>query len=169
MIVIGVDAHKATHTLVCVNGATGEQLGELTADANSDGHQALREPDLPRARLAGPEREIALLVDYRADLVAESTRLQGRLRWLLHDLAGLEPSARGLSNDGILVKLGRSLARREPTVQVRICREHVGRLRELWRQIKSIERDLLALVRRHGAELLAIPGCGVITAARLIA
>ena len=41
MIVIGVDAHKATHTVVCVNRATGEQLGELTADANEDGHRAL--------------------------------------------------------------------------------------------------------------------------------
>ena len=242
MIVIGVDAHKATHTVVCVNGATGEQLGELTAEAAVDGQKALlrlaerhgaddgrvwaiedcrhvsgalerfllrsgetvlrvppkmmagerkaarsygksdsidalaiaraalREPDLPRARLAGPEREIALLVDYRADLVAESTRLQGRLRWLLHDLdPGLEPAARGLSNDGVLVKLTRRLARLEPTVQARICRELVRRLRELWRQIKTIEADLLPLVRRHGAELLAIPGCGTITAARLIA
>src|SRR4051812_1348858 len=41
VIVIGVDAHKATHTVVCVNGATGEQLAELTADAIVDGHQAL--------------------------------------------------------------------------------------------------------------------------------
>src|SRR3954454_13356102 len=41
VIVIGVDAHKATHTVVCVNRATGEQLGELTAAANEDGHLAL--------------------------------------------------------------------------------------------------------------------------------
>jgi hypothetical protein len=40
---------------------------------------------LPTAVLAGPEREIKLLLDHRQDLIAERTRIQNRLRWLLHD------------------------------------------------------------------------------------
>jgi len=40
---------------------------------------------LPVARLDGPAREIKLLLDHRDDIVGERTRIQNRLRWLLHD------------------------------------------------------------------------------------
>jgi DMSO/TMAO reductase YedYZ molybdopterin-dependent catalytic subunit len=40
---------------------------------------------LPVAQLEGPAREIKLLLDHREDLVAERTRIQNRLRWLVHD------------------------------------------------------------------------------------
>ena len=55
-------------------------------DAACVARAALREPQLPEARLAGPERELRLLADHRDDLVAERTRICGRLRWHLHDL-----------------------------------------------------------------------------------
>jgi hypothetical protein len=55
-------------------------------DALSMARAALREPDLPVARLDGAEREIRLLVDHREDLVAERTRFISRLRWHLHEL-----------------------------------------------------------------------------------
>ena len=241
MIVIGVDAHKATHTVVAVEQGTGRLLGEATVEAreagfvrvlafagrHGDGERIwaiedcrhvsgglerfllragetvvrvppkmmaserraarsfgksdsidalavarafLREPDLPLARLDGPEREIALLVDYRADLVAESTKLQSRVRWLLHDLdPELAPADRGLRNEGVLVTLARRLARRPQTAHVRVCRDRVKRLRELTRQIKALERELAPLVAKQGAPLLEIPGCGLVTAARLLA
>ena len=156
MVVIGVDAHKRTHTASAVEEATGRALGDVTVPADGDGHlrllefarghseqrlwavencrhvsgalerfllgagetvlrvppnmmsgarksertrgksdpidatavagAAIRQPDLPRVFLAGPEREIALLVGHRAHLVHERTRLSKRLRWLLHDL-----------------------------------------------------------------------------------
>jgi transposase len=56
-------------------------------DALSVARAALEEglDTLPMAQLAGPEREIKLLLDHREDLVAEGTRIQNRLRWLLHD------------------------------------------------------------------------------------
>jgi len=37
MIVIGVDTHKRSHTLVAVDAATGGVLGERTVSANDDG------------------------------------------------------------------------------------------------------------------------------------
>jgi transposase len=46
---------------------------------------ALREPNLPTARLDGVERELRLLVDHREDLVGERTRIISRLRWHLHE------------------------------------------------------------------------------------
>src|SRR4051812_25762706 len=41
MIVIGVDAHKRTHTAVAGCEATGRQLNELTGEATDAGHQRL--------------------------------------------------------------------------------------------------------------------------------
>ena len=42
MIVIGVDAHKRSHTFVAVD-AVGRKLGEKRCDATTDGHlEALR-------------------------------------------------------------------------------------------------------------------------------
>ena len=55
-------------------------------DALAVARAALREPDLPVARLDGPDREIRLLVDYRESLVKDRTAAQNRLRWRLHEL-----------------------------------------------------------------------------------
>jgi hypothetical protein len=42
MVILGVDAHKRTHTLVAIDDA-GRKLGERMAAATTDGHlQALR-------------------------------------------------------------------------------------------------------------------------------
>jgi transposase len=64
-------------------------------DALAVARAALREPDLPVARLDGVERELRLLVDHREDLVAERTRIIARLRWHLHELdPGWTPPAK---------------------------------------------------------------------------
>ena len=55
-------------------------------DALAVARAALREPDLPVARLDGVERELRLLIDHREDLIAERTRIISRLRWHLHEL-----------------------------------------------------------------------------------
>ena len=74
-------------------------------DALAVARAALREPDLPVAKLDGPEREVRLLVDHREDLVGERTRMISRLRWHLHELdPGNEPAARTLNH---LRNLGR--------------------------------------------------------------
>jgi transposase len=139
-------------------------------DALAVARAALREPSLPVARLEGGEREMRLLVDHREDLVAERTRVQQRLRWHLHELEPeLELPAGCLDRRVWLERLARRLARREQTVQIEICRELVGRCRELTRRAAEIERELGALVRTQAAPLLAVPGCGVLTAAKLVA
>ena len=240
MIVIGVDAHKRTHTAAAVEEVSARALGDVTAVADEEGYRqllafavghgdqrtwaiedcrhasgglerfllgagetvlrvppslmanarkgartggksdpidalavaraAIREPDLPRAFVAGPEREIALLVNYRSRLVSERTRHSKRLRWLLHDLEpGLEPAGRTLSNLGTVRALERRLARRERCAAVRIARDLLVQIRGLTVRINDLRAELAVLVRRHAPGLLALTGCGTLVAARILA
>ncbi len=138
-------------------------------DALAVARAALREPSLPVARLAGAEREIRLLADHRDDLVQERTRIQQCLRWHLHELEPeLELPAGCLDRRVWLERLGRRLARSERSVQVRICRELVARCGELSRRAAELERELARLVSAQAPTLLELPGCGVLTAARLV-
>jgi transposase len=139
-------------------------------DALAIARAVLREPNLPIARLDGPEREIALLLDYRANLVVERTRMQARIRWLLLELdPALDPAGRSLSLLSTLEALKRRLAKQPPSVLLRICLELLARIRELTLQIHRLERELRPLVRRHAGPLLALPGVGTLNAARLLA
>ena len=240
MVVIGVDAHKYTHTAVVVEEATGRAGKDVTVPASEDGHlelldfarrqgeqrlwaiedcrhvsgalerflleagetvirvppnmmararktervrgksdpidatavarAAIREPDLPRAFLAGPEREISLLINHRWQLIIERNRVSKRLRWLLHDIdPALEPPGRTLSQLGTIKRVDRRLTRLEATTAIGICREHLKRLRELTIRIDEIKAELAPMIRQHAPELLTIPGCGTIVAARIVA
>jgi len=136
-------------------------------DALAVARAALRE-DLPAATLDGSEREVRLLVDHREDLVAERTRAQNRLRWHLHELdPGSEPGARSLDRTVVLASLERDLADAPGTVG-RIARELVIRIRELTRTINELEREIARLVADLAPSLLALVGCGPLTAAKLI-
>jgi transposase len=138
-------------------------------DALAVARAALREPSLPVARLDGREREVRLLCDHRDDLVQERSRIQQRLRWHLHELEPeLELPSGCLDRRVWLERLQRRLARVEQTVQVRICRELVARCRELSRRARELERELTLLVSAHAPALLELPGCGVLTAAKLV-
>lgn len=82
-------------------------------DALAVAQAALREPDLPVARLDGPERGLRLLVDHREDLVAERTRIIQRLRGHLPDLGVEEPPSRSLDRARTLDLVERRLAGRD--------------------------------------------------------
>jgi transposase len=137
-------------------------------DARAVAQAALREPDLPVARLDGPERELRLLVDHREDLVAERTRIMNRLRWHLHELEpGVEPAPRSLDRRVVLDQLSARLAHDTRTV-ARLALLLVERLRALSVEINALERDIALLVSASAAALLALAGCGPLTAAKLV-
>lgn len=136
-------------------------------DALAVARAALRE-DLPVATLDGPDREVRLLVDHREDLVAERTRAENRLRWHLHELdPGSEPPIRSLNRTVVLAALERDLADAPGTVG-RIARELVVRIRDLTRTINGLEREIERLVAALAPSLLALTGCGPLTAAKLV-
>jgi transposase len=137
-------------------------------DALSVARAALRETDLPTAQLDGPARELRLLVDHREDLIAERTRLQNRLRWHLHELfPELEIEPRALRRLHVLDDLEGRLADVNGTV-ASIARELITRGRELSLRANSLERHIVHLVRRLAPTLLALAGCGPLSAAKLI-
>ena len=236
MVLIGIDAHKRTHTLVA-SDELGRPLAEKTVAATSDGHMlalawaarwprrrwavedcrhltrtlesdllragealvrvppklmadarrsgrepgksdaidalavaraAWREPDLPVARLDGPQRELRLLVDHRDDLVRERTRMQSRIRWHLHELdPTLEVRSRGLRSQRVVERVLEQLAGFEGTV-ASIARELLERVRELNQRARELEREITRLVIRLAPSLLSIPGCGALTAAKIV-
>jgi transposase len=141
-------------------------------DALAVARAALEEgiESLPTARLEGPAREIKLLLDHRDDLVAERTRIQNRLRWLVHDRwPELELPKGCLDRLVWLDRLQGRLSRAAQDADVRVMRAQVRRLKELVREAAALERELLLLVRGQQPRLLALPGVGPLTAAKLIA
>jgi transposase len=139
-------------------------------DALAVARAALREPDLPAAELDREARELKLLLSHREDLVCERTAQTQRLRWHLHDVeAGLEPGARALRSERTRRSLAQRLARREQTVEIAIARELLSRIGAITRRERALQDDIRERVRAYAPALVELPGCGELTAAKLIA
>jgi transposase len=139
-------------------------------DATAVARAALRHPELPEATLAGPERDLGLLVAHRESLVNERTDRICKLRWLLHDIdPDLAPPLRTLDRFTTLDRLARTLEGLERSLQVEICLELVSRCREITMRANELERQIRALVTTQAPALLEIPGCAALTAAKLVA
>jgi transposase len=137
-------------------------------DALAVARAALREPGLPTARLDGVERELRLLVDHREDLVCERTRAQNRLLWHLHELEpGWQLPAGSLSTLKTLGQVIERLASHD-TVVAEIARELVEDIRRATVRVNALERRIATLVAPLAPTLLALRGCGSLTAAKIL-
>lgn len=138
-------------------------------DASAVARAALREPDLPVARLDGPEREMRLLVDHREDLVGERTRMQSRLRWHMHELIPEHVvQLRSLDRFHVLDDLERRfVAIGGPVAD--IAAELTTRIRELTIRINELYREITSIVTSLAPSLLALEGCGALSAAKIVA
>jgi len=136
-------------------------------DALAVARAALREPDLPVARLDGPERDLRLLVDHREDLVTTRTQTANRLRWHLHELGLAEPGPRSLDRAPVLEGLRIALADQTGTV-ARIARELVECMATLTASINALEHEIDGLAGKLGPYLRDLQGCGALSAAKLI-
>lgn len=141
-------------------------------DALAVARAALKEgPEtLPTAHLDEQALEVKLLLDHREDLVRQRSDDQQRLRWHLHDpWPELEIPAGALDRIVWLDRIARKLARAEQSARVRVARELVRAIRERTRRAAELEREIAALVGGQAPELLDLPGCGALTAAKLLA
>ena len=142
-------------------------------DALAVARAALREPNLPVAQHDQASWEVKRLVDHREHLVAERTRHINRLRWHLHQLdPDLERATRRLPGPGlrrIAAWLDQATPQAASPVQVGICRDQVTAISSLTSQVSELDRQLRHRVARLAPTLLGLPGCGPLTAAKLIA
>jgi transposase len=137
-------------------------------DAEAVAVAALRHPDLPVAELDGPARGVKLLSDHRHDLVVQRTRIASQIRWYLHELdPDLVVPSRGLRHHCVVTELTVELDRFDGVV-ARLARRLLTRCAELNHQINALEAELRGLVRAIPPTLLAIPGCGVLSAAVIV-
>ena len=93
-----------------------------------------------------------------------------RLRWHLHQLdPTYEVPLRMLARSSHLERVGRWLVRHDQELEVRLARELVARCRTLNREIADLDHELEQRTAALAPALLQLPGCGAITAAKLLA
>jgi transposase len=128
----------------------------------------LREPDLPVASHDEVSRELKLLVDRREVLVAQRTATINRLLWRVHELdPERSPKARSLDLakhrallDQWLVTLDGLLAE--------LARDELADITRLTETINVLAKRIGERVKQIAPVLLAMPGCGELTAAKLV-
>jgi len=168
----GEELVRVPPKLMAPERRTGKGRGKSDSiDALAVARAALREPGLSRPRPdEEPFRELKLLVDHRDAIVGERRRVHQRLRWHLHQL---DPTfavpLRMLARKSHLERVGRWLARQEQELQVRLARELIVSCRSLDRTIAELDRELERRTAELAPALLELPGCGPITAAKLLA
>ena len=128
----------------------------------------LREPDLPVASHDEVSRELKLLVDRREVLVAQRTATINRLLWRVHELdPERAPKARSLDLPKHRRILNDWLATMSGLV-AELARDELADITRLTETINSLTKRIGQRVRPLAPALLALPGCGELTAAKLI-
>lgn len=137
-------------------------------DALAVARAALREPDLPVATHDEGSRELKLLVDRRDDLVKHRTATINRLLWRVHELdPAWAPKPKSLD----IAKQQQILAGRladVPGIVAELARDELTDVIELTGRVNDLERRISRLVADAAPTLLAMPGVGSLTAAKLV-
>ncbi len=137
-------------------------------DALAVARAFLREPDLPVASHDAVSRELKLLVDRRESLVNTRTRTINSLLWRVHeldpehapkprsmDLAKHQQALRSwlLGLDGIVAEL---------------AVDELNDVIALTGRINEFHKRITDLVEKAAPTLTSLPGCGALTAAKLV-
>ena len=137
-------------------------------DALAVARAALRDPDLPVATHDQASRELKLLVDRRDDLVKYRTATINRLLWRVHELdPAWAPPARSLDVAKRQQILADHLASIDGIV-AELARDELADIIDLTDRVNRLERRISALSAAAAPTLLAMPGVGVLTAAKLV-
>ena len=137
-------------------------------DALAVARAYLREPDLPIASHDELSRELKLLVDRREDLVGQRTSTINRLLWRVHEL---DPSRAPKPASLDLAKHRRLLGDWLDTqcgLVAELARDELADITRLTEQINALAKRIGERVRTIAPALLAMPGCGELTAAKIV-
>jgi transposase len=156
-------AQARAHTGPRGKSDTLDALAVAVAAQNPDNTRYLAEH-----RLDNAGADLAPLVDYRSDLIAERTQLINRLRWRLHQLdADLEPAS--LTTSKAPRELAERLRSYPDTTLRHVLLANCDDLHQLTQKITTLDRDITGRTRDLCPTLLAIPGVGPIVAATILA
>ena len=137
-------------------------------DALAVARAFLREPDLPVATHDETSREAKLLVDRRETLVNTRTRTINSLLWRVHELdPARAPKPRSLGLATHQQALRAWLATLDGVV-AEMALDELADIIALTARIKAFDKRIGALARRAVPQLLALGGCGELSAAKLL-
>jgi transposase len=137
-------------------------------DALAVARAFLREPDLPVASHDEVSRELKLLVDRREDLVGQRTSTINRLLWRVHELDPAHaPQPGSLDRATHRGRLGQWLAT-QPGLVAELARDELADIGRLTEAINALAKRIGERVREVAPALLSMPGCGELTAAKLV-
>jgi transposase len=138
-------------------------------DALAVAQAVLRHPDLPVASHDEISRELKLLVDRREDLVAQRTSTINRLRQRVHELdPAAEPKPASLHRAKPCAALLDWLATQHG-VLAELARDELADVIRLTEAINALAARIGERIQKVAPTLLAVPGCGELTAAKIVA
>lgn len=138
-------------------------------DALAVAQAVLRHPDLPIAAHDEVSRDLKLLVDRREDLVMQRTSTINRLRHRVHELdPAAEPKLASLHRQRPRVLLAEWLDTQDGLL-AELARDELADVTRLTEVIDALAVRIGDRVRTVAPALLELPGCGELTAAKLVA
>ena len=137
-------------------------------DALAVARAYLREPSLPVASHDETSRELKLLVDRRETLVAQRTAVINSLLWRVHEL---DPAHAPKAGSLDLAKHQQALRGWLTTldgVVAELALDELDDIIALTARAKAYEKRITARTEQAAPTLLAMPGVGALTAAKLV-
>lgn len=138
-------------------------------DALAVAQAVLRHPDLPVAAHDEVSRELKLLVDRREDLVTQRTSTINRLRQRVHELdPAAEPRPASLHRPNPRAVLAAWLDTQSGLL-AELARDELTDIIRLSQAIDALATRIGDRVQTVAPALLALPGCGELTTAKIVA
>lgn len=135
-------------------------------DAYATAQAVLREDDLPIAVHDSASRELKLLVDRRDALVHDRNAFITRLRWRVHEV---DPERHpGYLTSASVRNPLRSWLTEQPGLVAELAVEEIDDIARLTTSINTLEKRITTRVAVAAPALLAMPGCGALTAAKIV-
>ncbi|MDO3403222.1 IS110 family transposase [Mycolicibacterium neoaurum] len=137
-------------------------------DALAVARAVLRHPDLPVAAHDDVSRELKLLVDRREDLVGQRTATINRLLERIHELDPTQaPKKASLDRAKTQIVLAAWLATQDGLL-AELATDELGDIIRLTLAINELHTRISNAVHAASPHLLTLPGCGELTAAKLV-
>lgn len=169
LLAVGQQVIRVPPHLMSRSRASSRERGKSDPiDALAVARAAQREPGLPVAVHDPISLELRLLVDRRDDLVAQRTATINRLVGRIHLLDPVHPTPANWSVQKAHRAMEEWLAEQHGLV-AELARDELQDVIRLSREILACRRRIEKSVRHVAPNLIALQGCGELTAARIVA